>query len=396
MRPPLAHRVSTFGTTIFSEMSRLAAQHHAVNLGQGFPDFDGPQAAKDAAVAAIQAGENQYAVGSGHPGLRRAIAAHAARFYGQTVDPDAEVTVTAGATEALLAALLGLVNPGDEVILFEPYFDCYVPDVRMVGAEPRLVPLRPGLDAAGRWEFDPDELAAAFNDRTRLILVNTPHNPTGKVFTAAELSLIADLCQRWDVLALTDEVYEHMVYDGARHVRLATLPGMAARTVTVSSHGKSFSFTGWKVGWSIAPAALTEAVRRAHQYITFCAPAPLQAAAAVSLALDDAFYQALSAEYQRRRDFLTAALRAAGFRVSAPEGAYYSMADFSPLGFDGDDVAFCRWLTTEIGVAAIPASAMYSAADQAMARRWARFAFCKRLETLEQAAARLAKIRPGR
>jgi len=384
-----AQRVTGFGPTIFSEMSRLAAEHHAVNLSQGFPDFDGPEPAKAAAIAAIQAGHNQYAQGIGHPGLRQAIAAHAARFYGQAVDPKTEVTVTAGATEALLAALLGLVDPGDEVIVFEPYFDCYVPDILMVGAVPRLVALRPTADPLNPlWTFDPAELAAAFNARTRLILVNTPHNPTGKVFTAEELGQIAALCQRWDVLALSDEVYEHLVYDGARHVRLATLPGMAARTITVSSHGKTFNFTGWKVGWSIAPADLSAAVRRAHQYITFCAPAPLQAGAAVSLSLEAAYFQALQAEYSRRRAFLLETLRAAGLRVGAPQGAYYLMADFAPLGFTGGDVAFCRWLTLEIGVAAIPASAMSPSATH-----WARFAFCKRLETLTAAAERLRRLR---
>ncbi|MBL8056994.1 MAG: aminotransferase class I/II-fold pyridoxal phosphate-dependent enzyme [Anaerolineales bacterium] len=395
MNFPLAHRVSGFGLTIFSEMSRLAAEHGAVNLGQGFPDFDGPEPAKDAASAAIRAGQNQYAPTTGTPALRQAIARHARRFYGQDLDPEAEITVTSGATEAMLAAFLGLLNPGDEVVMFEPYFDSYVPHCAMVGAIPRLVPLRPQAKADGaiEWVFDPDELAAAFNARTRLCLLNTPHNPTGKVFSEAELRLIAELCQRWDVLALSDEVYEHLVYPGARHTRLAALPGMAERTLTVGSSGKIFNFTGWKIGWAIGPAALSLGVRRAHQYITFCSATPLQGAVAAALDLDDEYYQALAADYTGKRDYLTGVLRAAGLRVSVPQGTYFCMADFSPLGFDGDDVDFCRWLTTAIGVAAIPASAMYAEAAKPLARHWARFAFCKRPETLAAAAERLQRLR---
>lgn len=389
----LAARVATFGVTIFSEMSRLAVQHGAVNLGQGFPDFDGPEPAKDAAIAAIRAGENQYAPSSGTPALRQALARHARRFYGQAVDPETEITVTSGATEAMFAAMLGLVNPGDEVIVFEPYYDSYVPHCAMVGAVPRLVPLR--AQAGGGWAFDPAELAAAFNPRTRLIVLNTPHNPTGKVFTEAELLVIAGLCQQWNVLALSDEVYEHLVYAGARHVRLAALPGMAERTVTLGSSGKIFNFTGWKVGWAIAPPALTAAVRRAHQYVTFATATPLQGAVAAALDLDDSYYQALAADYEGKRDFLAGVLTGVGLRISVPHGTYFIMADFSPLNFDGDDVDFCRWLTTEIGVAAIPASAMYAAAAKPLARAWARFAFCKRAETLERAAERLRRLRAG-
>ncbi len=282
MPSKIAERVSTFSTTIFAEMSRLAVEHQAINLGQGFPDFDGPDPVKDAAIAAIRAGDNQYAVGIGQPALRRAIAAHAQRFYGQAYDPDTEITVTSGATEALFAATLGLANPGDEVIFFEPFYDSYVPNVIMAGGRPRFVPMRPP-----DWSFDPVELAMAFNERTRLIVVNTPHNPTGKVYTHDELGLIARLCQSWDVTALTDEVYEHIVFDGVRHARLADLPGMAERTVTIGSHGKTFSFTGWKLGWAMAPPDLTQGVRRAHQWITFASATPLQAAAALALGLDD-------------------------------------------------------------------------------------------------------------
>jgi N-succinyldiaminopimelate aminotransferase len=382
----IANRVASFGTTIFAEMSRLAADHQAINLSQGFPDFDGPDLAKEAAIAAIRAGENQYAITSGQPALRRAVAAHAARFYDQAVDPETEVTVVSGATEGIFCAILGLVNPGDEVILFEPFYDSYVPSVVMAGGVPRFVPLRPP-----DWSFDPAELAAAFNERTRLIVLNTPHNPTGKVYGEAELAQIAELCRRWDVAALADEVYEHLVYAGARHLRLARLPGMAERTLTVSSQGKTFSFTGWKIGWVIGPPALTLGVRRAHQFVTFASGTPFQAAAAAALALDDEYYAALAADYQAKRDFLAGALARAGFRVSQPQGTYFIMADFSGLGFD-DDVEFCRWLTAEVGVAAIPPSALCTPAGKPLVRAWARFAFCKKMETLEAAARRLERL----
>ena len=401
--PAIASRVASFGTTIFAEMTRLAGEHQAINLSQGFPDFDGPEPVKEAAIAAIRAGDNQYAVSSGQPALRSAIAEHARRFYGQTYDPEAEITVTSGATEALFSATLGLVNPGDEAIIFEPFYDAYVPNVIMAGGVPRFVPLRPsqrpersaapskGARAAVEWTFDPDELAAAFNDRTRMIIVNTPHNPTGKVYSEAELKIIADLCQKWDVIALSDEVYEHIVFDGARHLRLAQLPGMAERTVTISSHGKTFSFTGWKIGWALAPPDLTLGVRRAHQFVTFASGTPFQAAAVVALGLDEEYYRSLASSYQAKRDFLAGALREAGMRVSLPQGTYFIMADFTPLGFD-DDVKFCRWLTSEIGVAAIPPTAFYSDAHKDIGRAWARFAFCKKQETLEKAAERLRRL----
>ncbi len=386
-----AERVSTFTTSIFAEMSRLAVQHQAINLGQGFPDFDGPEAVKEAAIAAIRAGDNQYAVSSGQPALRQALAAHSQRFYGQAFDPDTEITVTSGATEALCAAILGVVNPGDEVILFEPFYDSYVPDVLMAGGVPRYVPLHPPDETRADWHYDEAELARTFNRRTRLIIVNTPHNPTGKVFTEAELAQIAALCQRWDALALTDEVYEHLVYEGAAHRRLALVPGMHDRTLTVSSHGKTFGFTGWKVGWVLASADLTSAVRRAHQFVTFATATPFQAAAAAALALDDAYYQALKADYQARRDFLAGVLGETGLRVCVPDGTYFIMTEIAPLGF-ADDVDFCRWLTTRMGVAAIPPSAFYSPEHKHLGQGWARFAFCKRRETLERAAERLVSI----
>ncbi|MBM4421983.1 MAG: aminotransferase class I/II-fold pyridoxal phosphate-dependent enzyme [Chloroflexi bacterium] len=384
---PIAHRVSTFGTSIFAEMTLLANQHKAINLSQGFPDFDGPDDVKAAATAAIAAGQNQYALSNGQIDLRQAIAAHAHRFYGQAVNPDTEVTVTSGATEALFAAIIGLVNPGDEVILFEPFYDGYVPDVIMAGGAPRFVPLR-----APDWRIDLDELATAFNNRTRAIVVNTPHNPTGKVYSRAELEAIAALCQKWNAVAISDEVYEHIIFDGAQHHRLAQLPGMAERTVTISSQGKTFSFTGWKIGWAIAPLDLTTGIRRAHQFITFAAATPMQAAAAYALGLDDEYYSTLAADYQRRRDYLVEALRRSGLEVGAPSGTYFIMGDISRFGFD-DDVAFCRYLTAEIGVAAIPPSAFYSDEHKSLGKAYARFAFCKRMETLERAAERLSRLK---
>lgn len=400
-----AERVAALGQSVFSEMTRLALEHGAINLAQGFPDFDGPEAAKAEAARAIAAGLNQYSMDRGLPALRQAIAAHSRRFYDVAVNPDTEVTVTAGATEAVMAVALGLLNPGDEVVMFEPYFDCYRPDVVMAGGVPRMVALRPTPQASGdyTWEYDPAELAAAFNARTRMMLLNSPHNPTGKVFREAELRAIAELCARWDVIVVSDEVYEHLTFDGERHGRFATLPGMAARTITLSSSGKIFNFTGWRVGWAIAPPPLTDAIRRARQYLSFCAPTPLQVAVTTALAANAAYFEGLRAEYQARRDFILPALRAAGLRVSVPRGAYFIMAEFSgaaplraPAEAAGDDVAFCRWLTTAVGVAAIPASAMFSPASKPLASRWARFAFCKQMTTLEQAAARLrAASAPG-
>ncbi len=381
-----ASRVSTFGTTIFAEMTALAMQHNAINLSQGFPDFDGPAEVKRAAIAAIESGKNQYALSNGESDLRRAVAAHAARFYGQSPNPDTEVTIVSGATEGLFSTIIGLVNPGDEVIIFEPFFDGYMPDVIIAGGVPRYVPLR-----APDWHFDPDELAAAFGPRTRLIIVNSPHNPTGKVYSRAELETIAGLCRKWNVIALSDEVYEHITFDGVPHVRLATLPGMAERTVTISSHGKTFSFTGWKIGWCIAPPDLTTAIRRAHQFVAFASVTPMQAAAVVSLSLDDEYYAALAADYQHKRDTLAGILRESGFEVSPPAGTYFIMAGIAPLGFT-DDVEFCRYLARDIGVAAIPPSAFYSEEHKALGRGYARFAFCKKMETLEQAAERLTKL----
>jgi N-succinyldiaminopimelate aminotransferase len=381
----LAQRVRNFGTTIFFEMTSLANQHQAVNLGQGFPDFPGPDFLKWAAIRAIQDDINQYAPGSGRPSLREAIAHKMARHYGITVNPATEITVTSGATEAIFATIMGLVNPGDEVILFEPYYDSYLPSVQMAGGVPLFYTLRPP-----DWVIDQDKLAALFSDKTKLIVVNTPHNPTGKVWSQAELQMIAELCLAHDVIAVVDEVYEHIIFDDLKHVSLATLPGMAGRTVTISSAGKTFSMTGWKVGWAVAAAELSQAVFRVHQFLTYSAAAPLQEGVVTALQVGDDYYAGLAAMYQANRDFLAGALAEAGLKPIMPQGTYFIMVDISELNFP-DDVAFCCYLTTEIGVAAIPPSAFYfNPADGA---KLARFAFCKTRPTLEEAARRLQKLK---
>jgi aspartate/methionine/tyrosine aminotransferase len=386
----LADRVAGFGTSVFTEMSRLAQEHGAVNLGQGFPDFPGPDFVKEAAVAAIRADLNQYAVSHGAPRLRQAIAATWQRHYGRTVEPDAEITVASGATELLLDAMLGLVNPGDEVILFEPCYDSYAPDVVMAGGIPRYVTLRPP-----DWRFDRQALADLFTPRTKLLLINTPHNPTGKMFTRGELQFIGDLCRRHDVLVLTDEVYAEIRFDGTEHVPIATLPGMWERTLTLNSTGKTFSMTGWKIGYAVGPADLNRAVRAAHQFVTFATSTPFQEAMAVALeiALQRDYYDTLRREYTERRDGLRTALEASGLPTLPVQGSYFLMADFTALGFP-DDVSFCRFLTSKIGVAAIPPSAFYS--DPARAPLLARFCFAKKPETLQAAAERLARLKATR
>lgn len=381
----MAHRVRNFGTTIFSEMTELAIQHQTVNLGQGFPDFPGPDFLKKAAIEAIQSDLNQYAPGTGRLRLRKAIAHKMESFYGLSIDPDSEVTVTQGATGAIFATIMGLVDPGDEVILFEPYYDSYLPAVQMAGGQPRFYTLHPP-----NWHIDQAELSALFSDKTKLIVINSPHNPTGKVFSEAELSLIAKLCQQHDVIAVTDEVYEHIIFDGCRHVSLATLPGMAERTVTISSAGKTFSMTGWKIGWAIGRADLVEAIVRVHQFMVFNAATPLQEAVATALQTSADYYANLTLLYQANRDFLGDILADVGLNPIMPKGTYFMMADISHLDFP-DDVAFCRYLTTEIGVTAIPPSAFYSSpADGA---NLARFTFCKTRSVLEEGARRLMKLK---
>lgn len=386
----MARRVQGFGTTIFTEMTNLANEHGAINLGQGFPDFAAPDFIKEAARAAVAADVNQYAPGRGRPRLREAIAATMARRYGMAVDPATEVVVTHGATEALFATIMSQVNPGDEVILFEPYYDAYVPDVQMAGGVARFYPLRPP-----EWKIEREKLAALFNEKTRLIVVNSPHNPTGKVYDEEELALIAALCQEHDVVAVTDEVYEFITFDGTAHRPLASLPGMGERTITISSAGKTFSVTGWKVGWAVAAAPLAEAVFSAHQFITFSGAAPLQEATAVALETAEGrgYYEEVQEMYERKRDFLAEALAEAGLRPITPRGTYFIMVDISNLDFE-DDVAFCRYLTTEVGVAAIPPSAFYTTPGGG--ETVARFAFCKTDEALEEAAGRLQRWQGSR
>ena len=385
-----ARRLAGLGTSVFSEMSRLAAQHGAVNLGQGFPDFPGPEFVKAAARAAIDADLNQYAISHGAPRLRQTIAATWARDYGRAVDPEGEVTVTSGATEAIADAMLAFLDPGDEVVLFEPFYDSYPPAITFAGGVPRVVTLRPP-----DWSFDPEELAAAFTPRTRLLLLNTPHNPTGKVFARDELDRIAALCRERDVLAVTDEVYDRIVFDPAEHVPLATRPGMWERTLTLNSTGKTFSMTGWKIGYAVGSAPLNAALRAVHQFVTFATATPFQdaMAAALETAPDrgpHGYYAQLKAEYTARRDLLAGALAEAGLPTLPIGGSYFLLAEIAPLGF-ADDVAFCRWLTAEVGVAAIPPSAFY--ADPARAPQLARFCFAKRAETIAAAAERLSHLR---
>ncbi len=380
----MARRVSNYGNSIFFEMTALANRHNAVNLGQGFPDFPCPDFLKEAAIAAIRKDINQYPPSNGRLSLRESIAKRQQERYGCTVDPVAEITVTHGATEAIFAAILGVVNPGDEVILFEPYYDSYVPSVEIAGGIPVFYTLRPP-----NWSIHPGELASLFSEKTRLLILNTPHNPTGKVFAEEELLLIANLCREHDVVALVDEVYECIVFDGLKHRPLATLPGMPERTITISSLGKTFSATGWKVGWAIASSELTAAIFRGHQYIVFAGAAPLQEAASTALTSGEGYYRDLIGMYQSKRDYLLGALKTAGLKPIVPRGTYFMMVDISELGFT-DDVAFCRFLTTEIGVAAIPPSFFYH--NPADGSKLARFAFCKSQQTLEEAAQRLAKL----
>jgi len=386
---PLVERMRPFGTTIFAEMSALAVRTGAVNLGQGFPDTDGPPEMLEAAVAALRGGQNQYPPGPGIPALRAAVAAHQRRFWGLEYDPDGEVVVTAGATEAVAAAILALCEPGDEVVCFEPYYDSYAASIALAGAVRRPVTLRP--DGAGGYGFDPADLRAAFSPRTRLVLLNSPHNPTGKVFTPDELALIAELCRERDVYAVTDEVYEHLVFTDspAAHVPLATLPGMRARTIRISSAGKTFSCTGWKVGWASGPAPLVGALLRVKQFLTYVNAAPMQPAVAVALGLSDAYFDGFRADLQARRDRLHAGLAEAGFGVLRSAGTYFITTDITPLG-GRDGVEFCRSLPERCGVVAVPTQVFYD--DVEAGRRLVRFAFCKRPEVLDEAVQRLRRL----
>ena len=383
-QPHLSARLQGFGTTVFTEMTRLALQHGAVNLGQGFPNFDGPEFVKEAAIAAIKAGHNQYARMFGIPDLNRAIAEHQRRFYDLRYDPDTEITVYCGATEAICATFQALCETGDEVVMFEPFYDSYRASITMAGAVPRVVTLR-----APDFSYRPEELEAAITPKTRAILLNSPHNPSGKVFSRSELEHIAALCHQHDLIAVTDEVYEHLVYEGT-HVPLASLPGMQERTVLISSSGKTFSFTGWKVGHTCAPPAITAALRCAHQFVTFCTAPPFQHALARAFVADDAFFTDLTRDYQARRDRLCDGLREIGLGVLRPAGTYFVMTDIRPLGYD-DDLAFCRMLPEKIGVAAIPPSSFY--VNPKEGRHLVRWAFCKTDDVLDEALKRLQKLR---
>lgn len=382
--------LAALGTSIFSEMTRLAQERSAVNLSQGFPDFDGPPEIVEAAVASLRGGMNQYGRSMGLPALVEQIARHQERCYGLTVDPLTEVCAMAGATEGIAAAMLGLLEAGDEVVLFEPYYDGYPAALAMAGATARVVTLR-----FPDFKIDEAALRAVITDKTRMIVVNSPHNPSGHVLSLDELDLLARVCVEHDLIALTDEVYEHLVFAGARHVPLATRPGMRARTVALSSTGKTFSFTGWKVGWATGPAALIACVQRAHQFLTFCAATPLHAAMATALERwQEPFFESLVVEYTARRDFLVDVLREVGFGVCVPQGTYFVLCDLRGLT-EEDDVSFARRLIDEAGVAAIPPSAFYSQARDE-GQRLLRFAFCKREDTLAEAARRLRAWRTNR
>ena len=381
--------LSATGTTVFTVMSALAVQHSAINLGQGFPDYDGPEDVVRAAADALLDNRNQYPPLTGLPELRQAVANANRRFYDLEIDPNAEVVVTSGATEALAACLTALLNPGDEVVLLEPLYDTYLPVVKLLGAVPKLVRLSPP-----KWELPRAELAAAFGPKTKAILLNTPMNPASKVFTAAELAFIAELCQRHDTYAVCDEVYEHLTFDGWKHIPLMTLPGMRERCLRIGSAGKTFNLTGWKVGYITCDRSLAPNVAKAHQNLTFTTAPNLQRAVAVGLAKDDRYFAELAADLQAKRDRLAAGLAALGFGVLTSQGSYFVTADFTPLGFAGDDVAFCRHITETAKVTAIPVSAFYAEADAP--RHFVRFAFCKRMEVLDEALERLAAWKAAR
>lgn len=386
--PTFARRVTPFGTTVFAEINALAAQHKAVNLGQGRPDTDGPASIVEVVVEALREGRgNQYPSGLGVLELREAIAHHTRHFYGLDIDVQAGVIVTNGASEGVYTAVLGVVNEGDEVILLEPFFDTYLPAVMNAGGVPIYVPLRPP-----NWTFDPQELRAAFSKRTKAIIVNSPHNPTGRVFSRAELQLIADLCVEHDVIAISDEVYEHLTYEDHRHIPLATLPGMFERTLTISSGAKTFSFTGWKIGWVFGHPDLITGVWRIHQNIVYSVNGPAQYGIAHALYFADDYYQTLQRSYDDRRRYLTGVLAESGFRVSVGQGAFYLMADFSDL-FAGSEADFARFLICEIGVATIPPTSFFSAAHRAIGSQSVRFAYCKDQNVLEAAAERLLRLR---
>jgi len=390
MRNFTSRKAAQFSESVIRDMTRQAMRHGAVNLAQGFPDFSAPAEIKRAAQQAIDADVNQYAITWGAKDLREAIVRHARQYQGMVIDPETEITVCCGSTEAMIASLLAIVDAGDEVVIFEPYYENYGPDVILSDATPRFVKLRPPESDGGQWAFDEKELRAAFNAKTKAVIVNTPNNPTGKVFTRAELEFIRDLCVEFDALAITDEIYEHILYDDARHISMATVDGMHDRTITINGMSKTFSVTGWRVGWAIAPAVLTSAIRKVHDFLTVGAAAPLQAAGAVALLLPESYFRGLADGYQKRRDLLVPVLREAGFKAYVPKGAYYVMTDVSAFGYE-NDLAFAKHLVADVGVATVPGSSFYK--DPRDGSQQVRFAFCKKDETLLEAGRRLRNIR---
>ncbi len=386
----LSDKVEHFTESVIREMTRQAMLYGAVNLAQGFPDFPAPAEIKRAAQEAIAAEVNQYAITWGAKSLRNAIARQMQEWQGIAVDPETQITVCCGSTEAMISTLLAVCNKGDEVVIFEPFYENYGPDAVLSGAKPVFVKLRPPKSGNDEWTFDERELRAAFHGQTKAIILNTPNNPTGKVFTRSELELIRDLCVEFNVLAITDEIYEHILYDGTQHISMASLEGMSERTVTINGLSKSYSVTGWRVGWAVGPSAVTNAIRKVHDFLTVGAPAPLQEAGAAALGLPRAYYENLANGYCARRDRLMPALTEAGFRCFRPRGAYYVMTDISAFGF-ADDVAFTKYLVKEIGVAAVPGSSFYN--DPRDGAKQVRFAFCKKDATLDEAGHRLKKLR---
>lgn len=384
-RTRTSHKANQFTESVIREMSRLAAQHQAVNLAQGFPDFPCPPELKEAACQAIMQDINQYAITWGDRLFREALAEKSARYLGISVDPETEITITCGATEAMASAMMALVDPGDEVIVFEPYYENYGPDAILAGAVPRYVTLHPP-----EWTFDPADLEAAFNNKTRAIVINTPHNPTGKVFSREELECIADLCQKWGVMAFTDEIYEHILYDGAQHVAMASLPGMKDWTVTINGLSKTYSVTGWRVGTMIAPPELTAAIRKVHDFLTVGAPAPLQRAGVAALKLPQRYYDDLAATYLEKRNVMLQILEETGIKYFRPQGAYYVMTDIRGFGFN-TDLAFTHFLIKDVGVAVVPGSSFFSRPE--LGYSYVRFCFSKQPQTLEAARQRLLKLK---
>ncbi len=380
-----SERAAKFTESVIREMTRICLKHQGVNLAQGFPDFPAPMEIKESAIQAIQRDFNQYAITWGTPNLRQAIAEKFAWYNGVSIDPEREITVCCGSTEAMISSLMAIVNPGEEVIVFEPFYENYGPDSILCDAKPRFITLH-----EPDWHFDEKELTQAFNKKTKAIILNTPNNPTGKVFSHEELIFIADLCLKWNVVAVTDEIYEHILYDGAKHISMASLPGMREQTITINSISKTYSLTGWRVGWVIAPPHLTASIRKVHDFLTVGAPHPLQEAAATALKIDRRYYERLAREYQERRDFLSRVLEETGFRVYQPHGAYYIMTDVNHFGFS-DDVTFARYLVEKAGVATVPGSSFYS--HPSLGAKKVRFCFPKKMETLQEAAERLKKFK---